>query len=81
MNGWNEAVVLANSRTRPTVSLAESVVRMLDGCAAVSGGATAIVRDETVITPHSETILRARDEVLVLLAVDSEDEARAILIG
>ncbi len=41
----------------------------------------AVLRDEKVIVPRGDTILRLGDEVLVLVTAESEDAARAILIG
>ena len=41
----------------------------------------AVLRDGRVIVPRGETILRVGDEVLVLVAGDSEPEVHAILIG
>lgn len=46
-------------------------------------GATvvAILREDHVVVPRGDTILRARDEVVVLVTGDSEDTVRNILIG
>ena len=41
----------------------------------------AVLRDEKVIVPRGDTILRIGDEVLILVTTDGEDAARAILIG
>jgi trk system potassium uptake protein TrkA len=41
----------------------------------------AVLRDERVVVPRGDTILRPADEVLVLVTADSEDAVRAILIG
>jgi trk system potassium uptake protein TrkA len=41
----------------------------------------AVLRHERVIVPHGDTILRVGDEVMVLVAGDSETEVRAVLIG
>ncbi|MCB0979244.1 MAG: NAD-binding protein [Ilumatobacter sp.] len=41
----------------------------------------AILREERVVVPRGDTILRAGDEVLVLVTADSEDGVRTILIG
>ena len=41
----------------------------------------AIVRDERVVVPRGDTILRSGDEVLVLVTSDSEDGVRTILVG
>jgi trk system potassium uptake protein TrkA len=41
----------------------------------------AVLRDDKVIMPRGDTILRVGDEVLILVTADSEDAARAILIG
>ena len=41
----------------------------------------AILRDEKVVVPRGETILRAGDEVMVLVTTDSEDAVRARLVG
>ena len=41
----------------------------------------AILRDERVVVPRGDTILRARDEVLVLVTSDSEEPVREILVG
>lgn len=41
----------------------------------------AILRDEKVVVPRGDTILRVGDEVLVLVTSESEDAVRAILVG
>lgn len=41
----------------------------------------AILRDERVVVPRGDTIMRAGDEVVVLVATESEDAVRTILIG
>jgi trk system potassium uptake protein TrkA len=41
----------------------------------------AILRDERLIVPRGDSILRAGDEVLVLVTADSEESVRAILVG
>ena len=41
----------------------------------------AILRDEKVVVPRGDTILRLGDEVLVLLTSESEDAVRAMLVG
>ena len=41
----------------------------------------AILRRDRVVVPHGDTVLRAGDEVIVLLAGDVDDEVREILIG
>jgi trk system potassium uptake protein TrkA len=41
----------------------------------------AILRDEKVVVPRGETILREGDEVMVLVTVDSEDAVRQLLVG
>lgn len=41
----------------------------------------AVLREEKVIVPRGDTILRLGDEVLVLVTSESEDDTRAILIG
>lgn len=41
----------------------------------------AILRDEKVVVPRGETILRVGDEVMVLVTTDSEDAVRALLVG
>ena len=41
----------------------------------------AVVRERHVIVPRGETVIQARDEVLVLVTPESEDEVKAILIG
>ena len=41
----------------------------------------AVVRDGAVIVPHPETVLRVGDEVLVLVTDETEDSARAVLVG
>ena len=41
----------------------------------------AILREERVVVPRGDTILRAGDEVLVLVTSDSEDGVRSILVG
>jgi trk system potassium uptake protein len=41
----------------------------------------AILRDEKVVVPRGDTILRLGDEVLVLVTSESEDAVRALLVG
>jgi trk system potassium uptake protein TrkA len=41
----------------------------------------AILRRDRVVVPHGDTVLRAGDEVIVLLAGDIDEEVRTILIG
>jgi trk system potassium uptake protein len=41
----------------------------------------AILREGGVVVPRGDTVLRAGDEVLVLVTPDSEDEVRALLIA
>ncbi|MBU6315887.1 MAG: TrkA family potassium uptake protein [Acidobacteria bacterium] len=41
----------------------------------------AILRDEKVVVPRGETILRAGDEVMVLVTTDSEEAVRQLLVG
>jgi trk system potassium uptake protein TrkA len=41
----------------------------------------AILRDEKVVVPRGDTILRAGDEVLVLVTADSEETVQGVLVG
>lgn len=41
----------------------------------------AIIRDDHVIVPRGDTVLRAGDEVLVLTTPDAEDETVKVLLG
>ena len=41
----------------------------------------ALIRAERVVVPRGDTIVRAGDEVIVLVTNDAEDEVRRILIG
>jgi len=41
----------------------------------------AVLRDEKVVVPRGDTILRLGDEVLVLVTTESEDAVRSILVG
>jgi len=41
----------------------------------------AVVRQDRVIVPRGDTVLRVADEVLVLVTTEAEDEVRAILTG
>jgi len=41
----------------------------------------AVLREDKVIMPRGDTILRVGDEVLILVTADSEDAARGILVG
>ena len=41
----------------------------------------AIVRQERVVVPRGDTMIRAGDEVIVLVTAESEDEVTAILTG
>ena len=40
-----------------------------------------IVRNERVIVPRGDTMVRSGDEVLVLVTSDSEDEVKRLLTG
>ena len=40
----------------------------------------AVIRNERVIVPRGDTVVRSGDEVLVLVTTDSEDDVRRILI-
>ena len=46
-----------------------------------SATVVAIVRDQVVLVPESDTILRAGDEVMVLITEDAEAAIQKILIG
>jgi Trk K+ transport system NAD-binding subunit len=39
------------------------------------------VRQERVVVPRGDTMIRTGDEVIVLVTSESEDEVRAILTG
>jgi len=39
-----------------------------------------VIRNERVIVPRGDTVVRSGDEVLVLVTTDSEDDVRRILI-
>jgi len=41
----------------------------------------AVVRNDRVVVPRGDTLIRVGDEVLVLVTVDSEDDVRKILTG
>ena len=41
----------------------------------------AVVRQERVVVPRGDTLIRVGDEVIVLVTNESEDEVRAILTG
>jgi len=41
----------------------------------------AVIRQERVVVPRGDTLIRAGDEVIVLVTNESEDEVRAILTG
>ncbi len=41
----------------------------------------AVLRDQHVVVPRGDTVLRAGDEVLVLVTGDSEDDVRRLLVG
>jgi trk system potassium uptake protein TrkA len=41
----------------------------------------AILRHDKVVVPRGDTVLRVGDEVIVLVAGDSEPDVRAVLIG
>lgn len=41
----------------------------------------AVLRDERLIVPRGDTVLRAGDEVLVLVTEDSEPDVRALLVA
>ena len=41
----------------------------------------AVLREERLIVPRGDTIIRKGDEVLVLVTADSEESVRAILVG
>jgi trk system potassium uptake protein TrkA len=46
-----------------------------------SATVVAIVRKEVVLVPESDTILRAGDEVMVLITEDAESAIQKILVG
>ena len=46
-----------------------------------SATVVAVVRDEIVLVPSSDTILRAGDEVMVLITEDAEQAVQKILVG
>jgi trk system potassium uptake protein TrkA len=46
-----------------------------------SSTVVAIVRNERVVVPRGDTLIRVGDEVIVLVTNESEDEVRAILTG
>ncbi len=46
-----------------------------------SATVVAVVRDEQVVVPRGDTVLEPGDEVLVLMAPDSEDDVRRLLVG
>jgi trk system potassium uptake protein TrkA len=41
----------------------------------------AVVRDQHVVVPRGDTVLRVGDEVLVLVTSESEDDVRRLLTG
>ena len=41
----------------------------------------AVIRQERVVVPRGDTLIRVGDEVVVLVTAESEDEVRAILTG
>jgi len=41
----------------------------------------AVIRNERVVVPRGDTLIRVGDEVIVLVTNESEDEVRAILTG
>jgi trk system potassium uptake protein TrkA len=41
----------------------------------------AILRDKSVVVPRGDTVVRAGDEVMVLVTNDADDEVRRVLIG
>ena len=41
----------------------------------------AVLRASQVVVPRGDTILHAKDEVLVLVTGDSEPEVRQVLVG
>jgi trk/ktr system potassium uptake protein len=46
-----------------------------------SATVVAVVRNERVVVPRGDTLIRVGDEVIVLVTNESEDEVRAILTG
>ena len=46
-----------------------------------SSSVVAVVRRDQLMVPRGDTVLRAGDEVLVLVTDDAEDEVRRILVG
>jgi trk system potassium uptake protein TrkA len=67
------------------VTLAESSPAVGKGLAGLGmprdASVVAVVRDRHVIVPHGETVLKAGDEVLVLVTLESEDEVRRLLVA
>jgi trk system potassium uptake protein TrkA len=41
----------------------------------------AVLRQERVVVPHGDTVLRPADEVIVLITGDAEPRVRSVLIG
>ena len=41
----------------------------------------AVVRNDRVVVPRGDTMIRVGDEVLVLVTTDSEEDVRRILTG
>jgi Trk K+ transport system NAD-binding subunit len=41
----------------------------------------AVIRERHVVVPRGETVMQPRDEVLVMVTPDSEDDVRALLVG
>jgi len=46
-----------------------------------SATVVAVIRNERVVVPRGDTLIRVGDEVIVLVTNESEDEVRAILTG
>jgi Trk K+ transport system NAD-binding subunit len=40
-----------------------------------------VVRNDRIVVPRGDTMIRVGDEVLVLVTTDSEDDVRRILTG
>ena len=45
------------------------------------GAEVAVVRNDRIVVPRGDTLIRVGDEVLVLVTTDSEEEVRQILTG
>lgn len=74
--GTSQLVEVTLAEKSPAAGIAIADLEMPREAAVV-----AVVRDRKVLAPHSETVLAAGDEVLLVTSADSEETVRRFLVG